>query len=423
MSDGVGDFERVFRQHHGFVWRSLARHGVPPADLPDACQDVFLVVHRRLHEFEGRAALQTWLYRIARRVAADHRRRAHRRRERPVDPASSAIWDAAPPVAAGAGPLASGSCAPDAWLEAEQLAHALGVALGGLSEPKRAAFVLHDIEELPMEQVAEALACPLKTAYSRLHAARDGVRSALRRAGVGALLIELTPGGAAAQASPDALALALARLGAWGPAPAQATQLWSAVCIARAAAPAVCIARAAVPARVGAWLWGTGGGMALVGVALLCGAGLGPLHTPQGAMLSRADPVVHLASLPTALPTRLAAARAPRVVPATEASAPPRARVVRVAPAAVASDAAPAMAPAVAPVPPAASAWLAPSPQAVPAPASARAPRAIDLDEVLAVTDPRPLMRVGGRGSVLVPATREQPVASAPELSAPDTHR
>ena len=64
MSDEVGSFERVFRQHHGFVWRSLARHGVRPADLCDACQDVFLVVHRRLPELECPAALRTWLGRL-----------------------------------------------------------------------------------------------------------------------------------------------------------------------------------------------------------------------------------------------------------------------------------------------------------------------------------------------------------------------
>jgi len=47
----------------------------------DAMQDVFLVVHRRLAEFEGRAKLSTWLFGICLRVAKDHRRMAHVRLE------------------------------------------------------------------------------------------------------------------------------------------------------------------------------------------------------------------------------------------------------------------------------------------------------------------------------------------------------
>ena len=65
----------VYRAHVGFVWRVLRRLGVEDAALEDVVHDVFLVVHRRLADFEGRSAVTTWLYGIARRVAADYRRR------------------------------------------------------------------------------------------------------------------------------------------------------------------------------------------------------------------------------------------------------------------------------------------------------------------------------------------------------------
>ena len=70
--------EHVFVHHFDFVWRSLGRLGVPPEGIEDAAQDVFLVVHRRLADFEGRSSLTTWLYGIALRVARDHRRRQRR---------------------------------------------------------------------------------------------------------------------------------------------------------------------------------------------------------------------------------------------------------------------------------------------------------------------------------------------------------
>ena len=73
------DFTAVYEEHFAFVWRSMRRLGVPDRLLDDAAQDVFIVVHRRLGEFEGRSTLKSWLFAIARRVAHDHRRRVGRK--------------------------------------------------------------------------------------------------------------------------------------------------------------------------------------------------------------------------------------------------------------------------------------------------------------------------------------------------------
>src|SRR5580704_9404019 len=78
--DRVVSFKEVYDEHFRFVWRSLRRLGVPESDVADAVQDVFLVVHRRLCEFEGRSKVSTWLYGICYRVARDRRRLAHVRR-------------------------------------------------------------------------------------------------------------------------------------------------------------------------------------------------------------------------------------------------------------------------------------------------------------------------------------------------------
>ena len=150
---------QVFEEHASFVWRSARHLGVREADLDDVCQEVFLTVHRKLEGFEGRSSLRTWLYGICLRVASDHRRRAHVRREVAVSTPPPRIVE--PEQAT--------------TLARQQARRRLAGILDQLDEDKRAVFVLYEIEELTMKQVAEVVGCPLQTAYSRLHAARSKV--------------------------------------------------------------------------------------------------------------------------------------------------------------------------------------------------------------------------------------------------------
>src|SRR5260370_27854497 len=93
--------EEICVAHMDFVWRNLRRLGVAEASIDEAVQDVFLVVHRRLQDFEERSQMTTWLFGIVLRVAATYRRSVQRRRER--------INDAAPvPLEAVAGPEGEG---------------------------------------------------------------------------------------------------------------------------------------------------------------------------------------------------------------------------------------------------------------------------------------------------------------------------
>jgi RNA polymerase sigma-70 factor (ECF subfamily) len=153
-------FQEVFQRHLGFVWRVLRSLGAPPADLDDLTQEVFVVVHRRLAEFEGRSSLSSWLYAICRRVWQDQRRRAYRRHEQTT---------ASPPD--GVAPFTPGDVAAH-----DEEVGRLARILDRLDADKRAVFVLYEIEQLGMKEVAAALGCPLQTAYTRLHAARDFVR-------------------------------------------------------------------------------------------------------------------------------------------------------------------------------------------------------------------------------------------------------
>lgn len=157
-------FEQVFHAHAPRVWRVLRRLGVREGDVEDQCQEVFVVVHRKLGEFEGRSKVSTWIHGICLRVASDYRRRAHVRHEEPT---------AEPPEAQHSPPQVR-------LLQHAQERALLDAALADLDDDKRAVFVLYEIEEVPMAEVAEAAGCPLQTAYSRLHAARRQVQEALR---------------------------------------------------------------------------------------------------------------------------------------------------------------------------------------------------------------------------------------------------
>ncbi len=150
------EVRELFDDHAGYVWRALRHLGAAEADVEDLCQEVFLVVHRKLEGFEGRSGVRTWLYGICLRVASDYRRRAHVRHERPhADPAEN--------LAAAPG------LEPGARAEARSTLQKL---LAELDDDKREVLVLYELEGLTMKEVAEVVGCPLQTAYSRLHAAR-----------------------------------------------------------------------------------------------------------------------------------------------------------------------------------------------------------------------------------------------------------
>jgi len=164
------DLARVYRDHVPYVWRSLKHLGVQEADIEDVAHDVFLVVARKLDGFEERSSVKTWIYGICLRTAADYRGRAFRRRE----------------VLSGEFPAAAQRATPapqERELAGKRERNRLIELLDQLSPEQREVFVLYEVEELAMREVAEVLSCPLQTAYSRLHAARRSLKDALMQEG------------------------------------------------------------------------------------------------------------------------------------------------------------------------------------------------------------------------------------------------
>src|SRR5438552_3555099 len=72
-------FAEVYEKYAPFIWQSLRRLGVASGDVEDVCQEVFVVVHRKIGAFDHRSSVRTWLYGIALRCSSEYRRRSVRR--------------------------------------------------------------------------------------------------------------------------------------------------------------------------------------------------------------------------------------------------------------------------------------------------------------------------------------------------------
>lgn len=148
-------FKVLFEQHYAFVWRSLVHFGLPEVQADDALQDVFMVVHRRLPDFDGRTHLRSWLFGIARRVARGYQRGELRRQKR---------LELVPEPAPVDG--------PDQQLARAQAVQLIDAFLASLEPTQRDVFYLSDVEGLTAPEISDALGVKLNTVYSRLRAAR-----------------------------------------------------------------------------------------------------------------------------------------------------------------------------------------------------------------------------------------------------------
>jgi RNA polymerase sigma-70 factor (ECF subfamily) len=156
--------EEVYCRHLGFVWRSLAGLGIPEDFLEDAAHEVFMIVHRKLDTFDGSSTMTTWLYGIARRVAANHRRSHVRAARRRI---------AHEPVA---------SIAPDEGVSRNEARELVARFLDTLDPAAREIFRLRDVEGLRAPEIANLLGLNVNTVYSRSRAARKRFRDYVQRA-------------------------------------------------------------------------------------------------------------------------------------------------------------------------------------------------------------------------------------------------
>jgi len=158
-------FEEVYSDQVRYVWSRARALGVGPEAIDDVVQEVFLVVHRRLSEFEGRASIRTWLTRILIRIVANHRRSKKRRTHQEL------------PVTLEAAPESR----PSRRAERNEAARLLTEILDCLDEDKRTVFVLAEVDEMTAKTIGETLGISPNTASSRLRLARRDFKRELAR--------------------------------------------------------------------------------------------------------------------------------------------------------------------------------------------------------------------------------------------------
>lgn len=160
--------------YHRFKRRvyALAVRIVGPIDAEEVAQEAFIRIFRGLTKFRGDAALATWIYRLAVNAALSHRSRRAA---------------AAQPEAGDEVDLQASAEAPhgDAVLRAR-----IERALARLPVGYRTVIVLHDIEGLEHEEVAQILRCHVGTSKSQLHKARARLREMLAADGITAAALE-----------------------------------------------------------------------------------------------------------------------------------------------------------------------------------------------------------------------------------------
>lgn len=158
-------FDDIYAAELTYVYGFLHRLGVRGRDLEDLAHDVFVTAFRKLDTFDRSRAVRPWLFGIAYRVASDQRRRKATTHE------VLGMEQDAPEER---------NLAEEALAERDRRA-LLDEALQALPESRRAAFVMYELEGIPVAEISESLGIPAPTTYSRLRVAREEFAAAVQR--------------------------------------------------------------------------------------------------------------------------------------------------------------------------------------------------------------------------------------------------
>jgi RNA polymerase sigma-70 factor (ECF subfamily) len=154
---------RAFTEHQEYVCRALARHGVPSADIDDLAQEVFLVLWRRWRDYDAERPVRPWLAGIASNVARAHLRRSGRE------------------TAFGTIECLTPEPSSEDQLAGRRVANVVAGVLASLPERHRKLLVMHDVDEVPVREIASQLGVPVFTIYTRLRRARRALAEGLER--------------------------------------------------------------------------------------------------------------------------------------------------------------------------------------------------------------------------------------------------
>ena len=153
----------AFQRELDYIFRTFRRLGTPASEVDDLAQELFLVLRRSWSGYDPQRPLRPYLFGIAFRIASAHRRKLGRE----VTLEVVEVSDSGP--------------GPDDALATKQARVLVLAALEQIPLARRAVLVMHDLDDVPVEEVATALGIPRFTVYSRLRKARRELGSAVRR--------------------------------------------------------------------------------------------------------------------------------------------------------------------------------------------------------------------------------------------------
>jgi len=156
-------FDAFYKETFPTVYRMCFRLMGGSDEFEDVVQDVYLRVYRKIHLFEWRSQVSTWLYRICANTVTSRRRWSRVTQFFALMPGE----DFATTL-----PELTDHRLPSDEAERSQFTKCIYKALETLSEKKRTVFILYELEERTAEEIAEILEIPLFTVYSRLRHAR-----------------------------------------------------------------------------------------------------------------------------------------------------------------------------------------------------------------------------------------------------------
>ncbi len=165
----VPSFSQIYKLYFNFVWSCTRRLGVSEAETDDVVQEIFIVIHARLNTLERPESLRSWIYGIVRRTVSTY----HRAKRAKL--ASTATLNTEHDLQYPQLP------SPQQLAEQSDQVRLLWSLLEKLDAPKREVFVLAELDEMTVPEIALAIEVPANTVYSRLRTARQELEEALAR--------------------------------------------------------------------------------------------------------------------------------------------------------------------------------------------------------------------------------------------------
>jgi RNA polymerase sigma-70 factor, ECF subfamily len=180
LADGIGDaecvkrvqrgdtesFEILVRRHQKATFNLIYRFLGDYDEAAEIAQEVFLSAFRSIHQFRGDAHFSTWLYRIAFNHASSRRKSLNNKLHRDL------VFD-------GTEVLADGAIDPATSAERKEIQQCVQQALNNLDPDDAQIILLRDLQDVPYEEIAATLDVPVGTVKSRLHRARQALKSSL----------------------------------------------------------------------------------------------------------------------------------------------------------------------------------------------------------------------------------------------------